>query len=413
MQRFLFLTSLIVSLIANTSRAQRKDSLTLVSLDSVVVSAYGGGSLMATPAAVTKIGAAQLQRFNGTSILQAVNTTSGVRMEERSPGSYRFNIRGSAVRSPYGVRNVKVYYGEIPFTAPGGNTLLNMLGVQNIGSVEIIKGPGSSLYGAGNGGVILFEPPQLTNQPGLEAGVSAGSFGMLNYHVKLQAPAHQLSFEQVSADGYRTHTAMKRNVLAYQTQLPTFTNAALQLHVIYSDLNYETPGALTLAEYERDPKQARPAVGNSQGAITADAGIKQQAVLLGLSHRYAFSNQWSNSTSLYGFYNSIENPAIQNYELKKEPHWGGRSTFSYHTEMLKLQMGAELQQGEFSSNTFQNLQGSRGNQITDDKLSLWQWLAFAQLQYQLDKWSFTAGASINYLALQLKAMSTRLIFYAL
>jgi iron complex outermembrane receptor protein len=48
-------------------------------------------------------------------------------MEERSPGSYRLNIRGSSLRSPFGVRNVKIYYNNIPFTDPGGNTYLNSL----------------------------------------------------------------------------------------------------------------------------------------------------------------------------------------------------------------------------------------------------------------------------------------------
>ena len=52
----------------------------------------------------------------------------GVRMEERSPGSYRLNIRGSSIRSPFGVRDVKIYYNEIPLTDPGGNTYLNELG---------------------------------------------------------------------------------------------------------------------------------------------------------------------------------------------------------------------------------------------------------------------------------------------
>ena len=60
-------------------------------------------------------------------------------MDERSPGSYRLNIRGSSLRSPFGVRNVKIYYDGIPFTDPGGNTYLNQLGFYNIQSVEILK----------------------------------------------------------------------------------------------------------------------------------------------------------------------------------------------------------------------------------------------------------------------------------
>ncbi len=56
------------------------------------------------------IGQQLLMQQPGTTLLPALNTLPGVRMEERSPGSYRLSIRGSLLRSPFGVRNVKVYF---------------------------------------------------------------------------------------------------------------------------------------------------------------------------------------------------------------------------------------------------------------------------------------------------------------
>ena len=98
--------------------------------------------LIDVPATISVISKAQFNRYNNISLLPALNTTPGVRMEERSPGSYRLNIRGSSLRSPFGVRNVKVYYNNIPYTDPGGNTFFNQLGFYNVNSMEIIKGPG-------------------------------------------------------------------------------------------------------------------------------------------------------------------------------------------------------------------------------------------------------------------------------
>ncbi|PZQ93951.1 MAG: TonB-dependent receptor, partial [Flavobacterium psychrophilum] len=299
-----------------------------------------------------------------------------------------------------GVRNVKIYYDDIPFTAPGGNSMLNMLGFYNVGGAELIKGPGSSVYGIGTGGVVLFNAPVVNNSAMVDAGVGGGSFGTLNYNVKLQLPQHLLAYEEQSADGYRAHTEMRRRVASYQTQLPTFSKASLTLHAIYSDLNYQTPGALTLAEYQANPRQARPSVGANQGAILANARIQQEALLLGLVHRYAFHEKWRNTTSLYGFYNETENPAIQNYEFKKEPHWGGRTAFVYEpVSNISLHFGGELQKGDFSSRTYRNLQGNKGDQITNDQLDLLQWLAFAQVNWQVHKWLFTVGASTNHLRL--------------
>ena len=97
-------------------------------LEQVVVKGYEyNRKLIDVPAPIAVISKAQFNRFNNISLLPALNTVSGVRMEERSPGSYRLNIRGSSLRSPFGVRNVKVYYNNIPYTDPGGNTFFNQL----------------------------------------------------------------------------------------------------------------------------------------------------------------------------------------------------------------------------------------------------------------------------------------------
>src|SRR5690348_1551749 len=69
-------------------------------LQTVIVKAYEQNrQLKEVSAAVNYIGQAQLERFSNTNILPALNATAGVHMEERSPGSYRLNIRGSTLRS--------------------------------------------------------------------------------------------------------------------------------------------------------------------------------------------------------------------------------------------------------------------------------------------------------------------------
>ncbi|MEO6630863.1 MAG: Plug domain-containing protein, partial [Mucilaginibacter sp.] len=107
------------------------------------------------PASVSYIGKAQLSLQPDNSFISVLNTVPGVRAEERSPGSYRLSIRGSLLRSPFGIRNVKIYYDEIPLTDAGGNTYLNSLDFNSINHIEILKGPDGSLFGANSGGVVL------------------------------------------------------------------------------------------------------------------------------------------------------------------------------------------------------------------------------------------------------------------
>src|SRR5690606_19415632 len=132
------------------------------------------------PASVGILSQNDLLRYSNTSILPAVNLVPGVRMEERSPGSYRFSIRGSSLRSPFGVRNVKAYWNGLPFTDGGGNTYLNLFDFSAFGSMEIIKGPGGSLYGAGTGGVLLMKSPEVTGN-NLQASATFGSYGLQRY----------------------------------------------------------------------------------------------------------------------------------------------------------------------------------------------------------------------------------------
>ncbi|HSN10253.1 MAG TPA: Plug domain-containing protein, partial [Hanamia sp.] len=149
---------IISALIVNTAAAQTISGVdSSKTLENIIIKAYDQNrSLIDVAAPVSVTSQAQLNRFGNMSILPALNITPGVSMEERSPGRYRLNIRGSSLRSPFGVRDVKIYLNDIPLTDPTGNTYLNQLSFYNFNSIEIIKGPASSLYGAGIGGAMLI-----------------------------------------------------------------------------------------------------------------------------------------------------------------------------------------------------------------------------------------------------------------
>jgi Outer membrane receptor proteins, mostly Fe transport len=122
-----------------------------------------------------------------TTLLPALNNVPGLRMEQRSPGSYRLAMRGSLIRSPFGIRNVKVYLDEFPLTDAGGNTYLNLIDPASIALIHVLKGPDGSLYGANSGGVVRLQPKGfdvLQNQGSLL--LSAGSFGLQQAQLSVQ-----------------------------------------------------------------------------------------------------------------------------------------------------------------------------------------------------------------------------------
>ncbi|MDB5193409.1 MAG: TonB-dependent receptor [Segetibacter sp.] len=373
-------------------------------LGEVIVRAFEQNRRLAEVAAsVNVISRSDLERYNNTSVLPALNATAGVRMEERSPGSYRLNIRGSSLRSPFGVRNVKIYYNNIPFTDPGGQTYFNQLGYYNFQSIEVIKGPGSSLYGSGTGGVMLVQSNTLNQRNGVFIDQTFGSFGMSQSHIGLitgnENIKSSIHYQHQESAGYRNHSELRRDVLTYDVAAKINENDRFNATFLYGDLSYETPGALTLAEYNTDPKMARPRVGFAPGSEEMKAAILQKTFLAGFNYDKYISANWRNRTTVYGALSRLHNPTIRNYGRTNEPHFGGRTVFEFKKEWgdqnMQWHTGAEVQQGFTNARIYGNKAGVPDSLQTDDDLNSMNAFVFTQLNYQLKNWIFTGGLSFN------------------
>jgi iron complex outermembrane receptor protein len=379
------------------------DSLSL-ELEEVRVKAYEQNrNLLETPAAIGLIRGRDLSRFGNASILPAVNMVPGVRMDERSPGSYRLSVRGGSIRSPFGVRNIKIYYNDIPFTDPAGHSYLNLLGYYNFQNIEIIKGPGSSVYGAGTGGAMLIDGMPAQWKEGAAATLTGGSFGMLGGMGEVRLGGEEthsvIRYQHLQTDGYRNHTNMRRDVLTWDAVAKLSDKDRLSAHCLYGDLYYQTPGALNLGEYTKDPKAARPGTGTVPGAEEAQAAIYGKTVIAGFSNTHKFDRSFENTTTLYGAWSQLLNPTIRNYGRNSEPHFGGRSVFRYHTSIgqsrLDLTAGGEGQKGVASVKVYMNKNARPDTLLSDDEISSLQMFAFAQAAWEWKKLMVTAGLSVN------------------
>ncbi len=345
--------------------------------------------------------ASAFRRFGDDSMVRPMNTLPGIRFEERSPISYRISIRGSLLRAPFGVRNVKVYWNGIPFTDPNGNSPINALDLNNIGSVEIIKGPAGSVFGAGMGGVINLKGESTPASPvSASVGYGLGSFGFqkLTANVNSSSDNHRFSmrFASQMADGYRDHTESERKVFQAGGTFFTSEKRTISAQMLFSDMYYETPGGLTLQQYNENPRQARP------GAETQNASIDNQYFLAGIVQDYSWNESLSNSTSLFFTNNVKENPFTNNYELEKLHSFGGRSIFSINTQIVNMPTavttGVEWNLGNFEASSHGNVNGYADTLRYQDGLKSQMAFVFGQVSMNLsESWIATAGASLNYL----------------
>ncbi|MBI5857814.1 MAG: TonB-dependent receptor plug domain-containing protein [Sphingobacteriales bacterium] len=338
-----------------------------------------------------------------TSMVNGLNTVSGVRMEERSPGSYRINIRGSSLRSPFGVRNIKVYWNDIPVTDPGGNTYFNQFAWNNFSDIYIHKGPAGSMYGAGSGGLVLLSSLAGRWQPGATIEYITGSYNLQNVFVSgrfgNKENKNVITYAHNQSDGYRVHTNMRRDNFSWISQVDK-DKYQFVASLLYTNMYYQTPGALTLAEYNSNPKSPRPAGGGFPGAINAKASIYQKNFLAGFSNLFRFSARFKNTTTLYGAFAQIKNPAIRNYERRNEPSFGGRTIFNFHYKswnvLYDVTVGAEVQQGYFNTKVSKNRNGNPDTLQSNDDIDNTAFSYFVQAYTGLEKnWYITGGLSIN------------------
>ncbi|MFD2513155.1 TonB-dependent receptor domain-containing protein [Pontibacter locisalis] len=370
-------------------------------LQEVVITGYESNRpLLQTAGALSLIEREAIERFDEGSIVRAVNTVPGVRMEERAPASYRLSIRGSTLRSPYGIRNVKVYFDGIPFTEANGTTALNLLDAANIGRIEILKGPTASIYGAGTGGTVLLEPRRaLPGEKQLQSGTTIGSYGFRRHTAAASIGAENSSllvqYTRQQYDGYREQSAIDRDVLLISSIFTPSDKRTVSANLLYSNLYYELPGGLTKEQFEQNPRQAR---GGMFSSVKQNASLDLEGINVGLKQEYRFTGDFRNTTALYGLHKFKDNPFNTDYERNTNQEFGGRTSFVYDADLGSIgaafTLGGEFQRGFETARTYDNNSGIPGSLRTDDEVVAKSGFVFAQAEFELPA-SFIATAALS------------------
>jgi iron complex outermembrane receptor protein len=366
-------------------------------------------SFLQVPSSSAVITEKQILLQQGTTLIPTLNNVPGIRMEERSPGSYRLSLRGSLLRSPFGIRNVKIYMDEIPFTDAGGNTYLNLSDAGAFSGIEVLKGPDGSQFGANTGGVVLLHPagtqPDTTH---LKADVQGGSYGLFHEEAGWQQQWDKYRvniYEGVQrSDGYRQNSALKRYYIQTAQQWQYNPHNSLKLIAFYSDMNYRTPGGLTAAQAAANPRAARPATATLPGAIEQHAGIRNKTALGGLVHTAQLSTHWKHVFTIYSINTHFENPFITNFEARDENTAGARTYIALQDQPIKgtnihvdWTTGLEWSQTGSDIVNYGNNKGRRDTVQAASNITAGQHFFFTSLSLRPGtQWIVEAALSANY-----------------
>ncbi|MFM7105506.1 MAG: TonB-dependent receptor, partial [Flavobacteriales bacterium] len=321
-------------------RADLCDSLQLITIQEhfatsaeVVLMGHRDQTIVKNIAAPIALISSQLIKGTDSfSLLPAMYTISGVSMESRGfGGSHRLSIRGSALRSPFAVRNIKMYIDGIPMTSPDGQTPLELMDATDIERLEIIKGPASTVYGSGNGGVILAETPRIkSGTTSASASFQAGSFGSYRSSasatVGMNNGGFRISHVWQDVLGYRKQEGNHKNQFTLTYQGYPREKQRITAYLTYFDGLWELPGGLNSVQ-----RDTMPTMAVSFSEING-AKLQRQRIHGGIGHRYK-GKIFQEETVIYYTNTRKENPygtSKFNSGFKHEwaDGWGGRTDMS-------------------------------------------------------------------------------------
>lgn len=293
----------------------------------------------------------------------------------------RISIRGFGTRAAFGIRGVKILLDGIPISTPDGQAQLDHIPISQLGSIEVIRGLSSGLYGNASGGVLLLKSAPITNEKQLIA--TLGSFALKTIEASISESSEKNKFRAIIAhkkqEGYREWSAYENNLVSLSNEMLLSNSKLLTLDYSFftSPLGRDA-GGLTLEQVSEKRSQARAANMNYKSGER----VKQHYIAARLKHKswnsYAF---YTNRTldALLPFSNSGQIDLGRNY-FGLGTRWdGGKNHWIWQ---YGLEGGVQLDDRK----RFNNELGTKGLQTLDQKEQFYSVGAYGIVEIQLHTW---------------------------
>lgn len=254
-----------VSMLQSQTPAQvaPEDTLQYEVDETVITGTRTYRKIIDVPYSIERIDNTQFKFEKKTSVDNVLGMIPGLFFQNRYGNhDVRISIRGFGSRSNTGIRGVRILLDGIPESEPDGQTRIEAIDFQSIGSIEVVKGNASSLYTNAPGGVINFMNDIFFPRSFGVFFNEFGSGGLRNNGLKLGVKTEQntflLTYNYHHSRGYRVHSEDSWNIInsVFETRMSDRTN--LRLYIYAVDGLIRLPGSLTRAQFDASPFAANP-----------------------------------------------------------------------------------------------------------------------------------------------------------
>ena len=354
---------------------------------------------------VTVLGKPELQRSTGLFLQDAINLTPGIYMQRRSmSGGQTIRIRGYSNGGDAGNfigTGYKAYLNGIPITDAEGQTVLDDIDFANIGRVDVIRGPASSLYGAGIGGVVSFHT-ERPSEPGVAVrqGVLAGEDGLFRSDTRLSrvtdGASVALSYGHQGYDSYRVHSASKKDYATFLGDFQPSATQSLSTFLSYANSRDLRAGELDSASFaqELNAGEAKYIANDARSAI--------ESFRTGVTQRHAWSDRVESMLTGYFGGNSIEDVYAAGINTKANQTFGARAVLNTNFAGAALPLrgttGFDFEKTNVAAQGYGLSNSVLGPLRSDLETQNMQYSAFSQWDASLPAaFTLTLGASVNFL----------------
>ncbi len=351
-------------------------------------------SIKKWPGSVNQLKSEQIKSGNAFQISEQLNTLPGVFMQQGTMSTNRITIRGIGSRTPYQSNRIKAYWGEMPLTDGDGVTSIEDLSLNDISTIQVLKGPSSALYGAGLGGVILINPWQELSNKLVNYKGELGSYGTISNQIKLNMkPSNSgqfsLGLSHVNSDGYRENSKYRRYNITLKAQKRVGRN---YLHFLYNYryLNGQIPSSIDSIDFVENPHKAA----SSWIAIGGYEESSRHLLNAGVSS--FISSALTNSLNVFVGFNDLDELRPFNQLKEASKSLGVREKLSYRKSTFRSEVGFEWMNEFKDISTYGVRPENTGELLNRNEVSKAYINIFALLELELkDKWLIQASGNLN------------------
>ena len=370
-------------------------------LNAVNVVASREAPSVSQPLSVSTLSQRELNRGTGLFLDDALNAVPGVRMERRTmSGGQRITIRGYGNRTNFDGTGYKALLNGVPITDAEGVTMLDDIDFATLGKVDVIRGPASSLYGAGIAGVVNLQTLRPDRAgTAFEQDVQGGADGLLRtdtrYTSVTSGSTILANYGHQDYDSYRVHSESKKDHVMLLGDFRPSERRTVSGFLTYAHSYEGRAGQLDSAEFFNKLN-----VGEAP-YLNNDGHLDMETIRVGVTHSYRHTKGIESVVTGYLTGVNREDVFAVGLNPRSNQTFGGRAvlntTFMNGSLPISGSTGIDYQKTNQFAKSYGYANKIASGITTDLETHNMQYSAFSQWDVSLPAaFMVTAGASVNF-----------------